>query len=1232
MLEQIKSIFQDEYMKNNHILNYLYKAKNKHSLSNKDNKLNIYNKNKNRFSLTNNLHDFNFILFILVYFIISINQVYCFEKNGLLKLNCNSIIILTIEGSGNQYIISEAASSEISLPNRIQINDDNEITGITSKQQNLPSETNTVKMIWEEPLTTCRNMFRQLANIISIDLTNFDFSSVTDMGYFFDSCDSLLSINMANGNAINVQNMEYMFAYCSSLTSIDLTNFKAQSVKIMLAAFINCFKLEYLDLSNFETTFVTNMNSLFLDCSSLTSLDLSNFYTPSLTSMDQMFVHCTSLEFLDISNFKTDKITNMENLFNGCTALKSLDLSSFNTESVITMNLMFFGCISLTSLNLNNFYTPKLEEAHTLFGECHSLEYIDINNLNTSKIACFSHLFEDCYSLKYVDISNFDTSSADNLSNMFLNCFQLTSLKISNFKTELVTNMGHMFTGCKSLTSLNLSSFKTPILKFIDYMFYNCSSLEHLDISNFDTEKIENFEYMFYSTSSLKSLNLSNFMILEGINIDKILFNSNPNVILCYNESKVTSQFIESVNQYENSCKKLCNMDSKKFIPDLGKCVDNCYYSETEYKYEYQGECYTDCPIETQYNPDSKLCINTYNSEQNEPIDSITVINTYKNKTEIIRKIIQSLINNYNATFIENGNEMEITEENILIQLTTTKNEKDNENKSKVTIDIQECEDILKQDNNISNNDSLYIIKLIIKEDEMNIPKVEYEVYYPFNNLSLTQLSLEPCKDTKMEISIPVNIDGNIDKYNPNSKYYNDICCKTTSKSGTDISLKDRKNEYIEQNMTLCEENCKLIYYNYDTKKVKCSCDMKTNIPLIELIKFNNDDLYKIFMDIKNIINIKILKCFKEVFNGSLKHNYGFFIIIFVILLHIICLIIFLSKSYNNLKIDINHIVMGLQSKKRPIKDTNTNDIMISIKSKRLNSQYSKRKAFKGKNKLKKRPIKLSSLSIKELNNLNEDDMNAQNIKKKEHKSEKIEKKAITEEKNGQQNLEYTDYELDLMKYKKALKFDKRTYLEFYKSLLKSKHLFIFSFGPFKDYNSRTIKIFLFFFFFTIHLTINALFFNDTTMHKIYLDEGSYNFIYQIPQILYSSLISGVINSLIRFLSLSQSNIIKLKTAKKLIQELGELLHFLKLKFTLFFIITFILLLFCCYYIACFCGIYENTQTYLIEDSGFSFLLSLIYPFLLCLIPGIFRILSLRNKKGSLEFLYKLATLLMLII
>ena len=89
------------------------------------------------------------------------------------------------------------------------------------------------------------------------------------------------------------------------------------------------------------------------------------------------------------------------------------------------------------------------------------------------------------------------------------------------------------------------------------------------------------------------------------------------------------------------------------------------------------------------------------------------------------------------------------------------------------------------------------------------IPIINYEIYFPFNENYLTKLDLNFCKNEKIEVSIPVSIEKDIDKYNSSSDYYNDICSITTSKSGTDISLKDRRKEYIDNNMTLCEENCK---------------------------------------------------------------------------------------------------------------------------------------------------------------------------------------------------------------------------------------------------------------------------------------------------------------------------------------------------------------------------------------------------------------------------------------
>lgn len=60
--------------------------------------------------------------------------------------------------------------------------------------------------------------------------------------------------------------------------------------------------------------------------------------------------------------------------------------------------------------------------------------------------------------------------------------------------------------------------------------------------------------------------------------------------------------------------------------------------------------------------------------------------------------------------------------------------------------------------------------------------------------------------------------------------------------------------------------------------------------------------------------------------------------------------------------------------------------------------------------------------------------------------------------------LTYNIYELNNLSYNDALRFDKRNYITYYFSLLKTNHPLINSFYPINDYNSRIIKIFLSFF------------------------------------------------------------------------------------------------------------------------------------------------------------------------
>ena len=161
-----------------------------------------------------------------------------------------------------------------------------------------------------------------------------------------------------------------------------------------------------------------------------------------------------------------------------------------------------------------------------------------------------------------------------------------------------------------------------------------------------------------------------------------------------------------------------------------------------------------------------------------------------------------------------------------------------------------------------------------------------------------------------------------------------------------------------------------------------------------------------------------------------------------------------------------------------------------------------------------------------------------------------------------------------------------------------------------------------------------AFFFSDNTMHKVYEDKGKFNIIFQIPQILYSTMVSAVINIILKTLSLSEKNILELKEItdnKKAVDKSKKIEHCLIIKFFIFLVLSFLIMVFFWYFISCFCAVYVNTQIILIKDTLISFSLSMIYPFGLNLFPGMFRIPSLRAKKKDKTCLYKTSTIIALI-
>ena len=218
--------------------------------------------------------------------------------------------------------------------------------------------------------------------------------------------------------------------------------------------------------------------------------------------------------------------------------------------------------------------------------------------------------------------------------------------------------------------------------------------------------------------------------------------------------------------------------------------------------------------------------------------------------------IINLITNGLNYTLdIFMNEDFEMKYEDMSIHITTTDKMKENELIGETNINFLYCENRLKENYNIDENETLIIFKNEYYFEQFSIPITEYELFSQKYNL---KLNLPFCDNIDITVEVPVDIDeSEIYKYNPESEYYNNSCYpdEVTSSDCDDKDIINlRKIEFNKNNLSLCEKNC--IFKNYDssTKKVKCQCKAKTTFSSL-LNSFNNKDaLLFYFNDIYEII------------------------------------------------------------------------------------------------------------------------------------------------------------------------------------------------------------------------------------------------------------------------------------------------------------------------------------------------------------------------------------------
>ena len=229
---------------------------------------------------------FNFYISILL-FISFFVQTTSLMKKYMNYYNFDSVIIIKILRKGSFTIIESNFLSHIYSMN---VN-----RNIVEKSNNLYMDKyrNIIKIAINPNIDNCYGMFQNCKDIVEIDLSHFDASHVTDMGYMFYGCSSLTSINFTNFDTSSVTfSMHYMFSGCNKLYSLDLSGFNTRTVECMENMFENCYSLTSLNLSNFVTSGLKyTADLMFLNCSKLEYINLYNaFISDSFYNNDMLIL------------------------------------------------------------------------------------------------------------------------------------------------------------------------------------------------------------------------------------------------------------------------------------------------------------------------------------------------------------------------------------------------------------------------------------------------------------------------------------------------------------------------------------------------------------------------------------------------------------------------------------------------------------------------------------------------------------------------------------------------------------------------------------------------------------------------------------------------------------------------------------------------------------------------------------------------------------------------------
>ena len=501
-------------------------------------------------------------------------------------------------------------------------------------------------------------------------------------------------------------------------------------------------------------------------------------------------------------------------------------------------------------------------------------------------------------------------------------------------------------------------------------------------------------------------ININNFMICLNDNIQSTMLESI--------ESKYEdiNTILKSINVNDNIQSTIPenieskNEDTNTLIKSSdGNDILNIVYPDDYYKDPdhclavYENKCYLSCPKDTCLtieDPNLVYCIpilsETYIFNDICFFDFKQIINNIKNISENIQIISVSPNISINVYTTKTANNFSLTHTNLSI------------------IFLNECEQLLLDYYNLTNDTTLYIIGINSpnKNKSYVIDVYNYGVFLE-NGFQLDHLNV--CQNEKITIISPIVDTDSIkieeakyfsdfgyDIYNANNIFYTEYCAPA-SINGNDITLDDRKNDFYPSDYILCNESCEYIDINFTNNRFICECNISYNFS--EEYKYNNIEEIEeniSYLDyFISLFNYKIISCYKLL---SKKNNYynnlGFFISFCSFIINLIQMIIYLTCGVNTLK---RIIIEGMPNKAK-LKQILKTQLNIEINKEISNKIKPKNKTKNKKNSQvnyynfiyinqsnKKNPPKKNKKQLKN----RKEESNKSKIKKNEHKKIKSE-------------------------------------------------------------------------------------------------------------------------------------------------------------------------------------------------------------------------------------------------